>query len=60
MDEIREITTHTVKTGTTAKTLAMAHMLEAAYMAGFEPSSDSLPAEELYNEALAYLTDLSK
>lgn len=28
-------------------------------MAGFEPSSDNLPAEELYNEALAYLTDLT-
>lgn len=29
-------------------------------MAGFEPSLDNLPAEKLYNEALAYLTDLSK
>ena len=38
----------------------MAQIIEAAYMAGFEPSSDSLPAEELYNEALAYLTDLRK
>lgn len=38
----------------------MAQIIEAAYLAGFEPSSDSLPAEELYNEALAYLTDTSK
>lgn len=37
----------------------MAQIIEAAYLAGFEPSSDSIPAEELYNEALAYLTDLS-
>ena len=32
----------------------MAQIIEAAYMAGF-----NLPAEELYNEALAYLTDLT-
>lgn len=38
----------------------MTQVIEAAYMAGFEPSSDNLPAEELYNEAFAYLTDLSK
>lgn len=38
----------------------MAQLIAAAYMAGFEPSSDNLPAEELYDEALAYLTDLSK
>lgn len=40
--------------------MAITQVIEAAYMAGFEPSSDNLPAEELYNEALAYLTDLSK
>lgn len=37
----------------------MAQMIEAAYLAGFEPSSGSMPAEGLYSEALAYLTDLS-
>lgn len=37
----------------------MTKIIEAAYMAGFEPSSDNLTAEELYNEALAYLTNLS-
>lgn len=38
----------------------MTQTIEAAYMAGFEPSSDNLTAQELYNEALSYLTDLSK
>lgn len=37
----------------------MAQIIEAAYMAGFEPSSDNLTAEELFNEAQAYLIDLS-
>lgn len=37
----------------------MAQIIEAAYLVGFELSSDSTPAEELYSEALAYLTDLS-
>lgn len=37
----------------------MVQTIEAAYLAGFEPSSDNLTAEELYNEALTYLTDLS-
>lgn len=37
----------------------MAQIIEAAYMAGFEPSSDTLTFEELFNEAQAYLTDLS-
>lgn len=37
----------------------MVQIIEAAYLAGFEPSSDTIAAEELYNEALAYLTDLS-
>lgn len=34
-------------------------MLEAAYLAGFEPSSDNLSAEALYAEAMEYLTDLT-
>lgn len=34
-------------------------IIEGAYFAGFEPSSGSMPAEELYSGALAYLTDLS-
>lgn len=38
----------------------MAQTIEAAYMAGFEPSTDDLTAQELYSEALSYLTDLSK
>jgi len=29
--------------------MAMTQIIEAAYMAGFEPSSDNLPPEELYN-----------
>lgn len=37
----------------------MIQIIEAAYMVGFEPSSDNLTAEELYYEAQAYLTDLS-
>lgn len=37
----------------------MAQVIEAAYMAGFEPSSDTLTAEELYDQARAYLTDLT-
>ncbi len=37
----------------------MAQTIEAAFYRGFEPSSDLLSAEELYNEALAYLTDLT-
>ena len=35
----------------------MALIIEAAYMAGFEPSSDNHLAEELINEALAYPMD---
>lgn len=38
----------------------MAQTIEAAYLSGFEPSSDSLTSEELYSEALSFLTDLSK
>ncbi len=34
----------------------MAQIIEAAYLAGFEPSSDSLTTEALYAEALEYLT----
>jgi len=37
----------------------MTQIIEAAYMAGFEPSSDNLPAEEIYNQALAYLKELT-
>ena len=35
----------------------MERIIEAAYMAGFEPSSDNLTTEELFNEAQAYLTN---
>ena len=34
----------------------MAQIIEAAYLAGFEPSSDNLSTEALYAEALEYLT----
>lgn len=37
----------------------MEQIIEAAYMAGFEPSSEDLTAEELYNEANSFLTNLS-
>ena len=37
----------------------MAQIIEGAYLAGFEPSSDSLSAEALYAEAMEYLTDLT-
>ena len=33
-------------------------MLEAAYLSGFEPSSDSLTPDELFEEAEAYLTNI--
>lgn len=37
----------------------MEQIIEAAYMAGFEPSSEDLTAEELFNEAHSFLTNLS-
>jgi hypothetical protein len=33
----------------------MEQIIEAAYMTGFEPSSDNLSAEALYAEAMEYL-----
>lgn len=35
----------------------MAAIIEAAYLAGFEPSSDDLTAEALFAEAEAYLME---
>ena len=32
--------------------------IEAAYLSGFEPSTDSLTADELFNEAEAYLAHI--
>lgn len=32
--------------------------IEAAYLAGYEPSQDGLTGEALYREALSYLTRL--
>lgn len=37
----------------------MAQIIEAAYLVGFEPSSDNLSAEALYAEAVKYLEDIS-
>jgi hypothetical protein len=37
----------------------MAQIIEAAYLAGFEPSSDNLTPDALYAEAMEFLTDLS-
>ena len=37
----------------------MAQIIEGAYLAGFEPSSDNLSDEALYAEAMEYLTDLT-
>lgn len=34
-------------------------IIEAAYLAGFEPSTDDLSAEALFEEAQAYIGDLS-
>jgi len=34
-------------------------MLEAAYLAGFEPSADAIPADQEINEALDFLTNKS-
>lgn len=33
-------------------------MIEAAYLSGFEPSSESLTPDELFEEAEAYLTNI--
>lgn len=33
-------------------------MIEAAYLSGFEPSTDSLTPDELFNEAEAFLTNI--
>jgi hypothetical protein len=33
----------------------MAQIIEAAYLTGFEPSSDNLTTEDLFAEASAYL-----
>lgn len=33
-------------------------MIEAAYLSGFEPSSDSLNPEELFEEAQGFLTNI--
>lgn len=35
-------------------------IIEAAYLAGFEPSSDNLSAEALYAEAMEYLEYLTQ
>ena len=37
----------------------MNDIIEAAFLSGFEPSSDDLPAEELEQEAQEYLTNYS-
>ena len=37
----------------------MAEIISAAYLAGFEPSSDNLTAEALFAEAEEYLTNKS-
>ena len=34
-------------------------IVEASYLAGFEPSSDGLSSNELYSEANDYLIDLT-
>lgn len=38
----------------------MKQIIEAAYLAGFEPSSEGLTPEALYEEANEYLTNLLK
>lgn len=35
----------------------MAQIIEAAYLSGFEPSSDDLTAEAIFAEAEAYLME---
>lgn len=35
----------------------MAQIIEAAYLSGFEPSSDNLSTEDLFEEAQAYLIE---
>lgn len=37
----------------------MAQMIEAAYLAGFEPSTESLTAAALLMEAIKFLSDIS-
>lgn len=37
----------------------MTHTIEAAYLSGFEPSTDTLATEEHYTEACRYLIDLT-
>ena len=34
-------------------------IIEGAYLAGFEPSSDNLSAEALYAEAVEYMSNLT-
>lgn len=38
----------------------MAQIIEAAYLAGFEPSADDLTAEALFQEANEYLLSLNR
>lgn len=38
----------------------MAQLIEAAYLAGFEPSTDDLSGEALTTEAINYLTNLNR
>lgn len=38
----------------------MAQIIEAAYLAGFEPSADNLTGEALYAEALEFLTSVNR
>lgn len=38
----------------------MEEIIEAAYLSGFEPSSDDLSADELAEEAQNYLTTIHK
>lgn len=38
----------------------MAQIIEAAYLAGFEPSADDLTAEALYQEANEFLLSLNR
>lgn len=41
------------------KTIDSAAMIEAAYLSGYEPSSDDLTGEALYNEATEFLYSLT-
>ena len=38
----------------------MAQVIEAAYLAGFEPSADDLTVEALFQEANEYLHSLNR